>query len=115
MLEKPKFMQGVFAFEGRGLKSPQPLAPPLTYKVPPDRRSQMIYFRGGNASEALIYLLLTKNGVPMRYFPLGAQGSIHVPLAVVEDLHPETELEVHVAAPEGVSGSVVLDFGLMEF
>lgn len=108
-------MQGVFEFEGRGLTVPQPMATRLTYKVPFDRRAQLVYFRGGNASGSLIYLLLTRNGSPMRYFPVGAQGAIHVPLAVVEDLHPETELEVLFAAPQGVSGSIVLDLGLMEF
>jgi hypothetical protein len=51
----------------------------------------------------------------MRYFPLGAKGAIHVPLAVVEDLHPESSLEVLLAAPAGVSGTVVIDIGLMEF
>lgn len=115
MLEKAKFLQGVFAFEGRGLQAPQSFSTRLAYKVPFDRRAQLVYFRGGNAADALIYLLLTKNGTPMRYFPVGAQAAIHVPLAVVEDLHPETELEVLIAAPDGVRGSVVVDFGLMEF
>ena len=39
---------------------------------------------------------------------------MHVPLAVVEDLSPETRLEVFVGAPAGVSGSVVIDIGLIE-
>ena len=32
-------------------------------------------------------------------FPVGARGAVHVPLAVVEDIFPETVLELHVAAP----------------
>ena len=34
----------------------------------------------------MIYLVLTRGGRPMRYFPVGAKGAIHVPLAVVEDI-----------------------------
>lgn len=115
MLERPKFLQGVFAFEGRGLQQPMAFAPPLKYKVPFDRRAQLIYCRGGNETDALVYLLLLKDGTPMRYLPVGARAAMHVPLAVVEDLHPDTELEVKIAAPAGVKGNVVVDFGLMEF
>jgi hypothetical protein len=38
-----------------------------------------------------------------------------VPLAVVEDLQPDSKIEVVAAASEGVTGSLVLDIGLMEF
>jgi hypothetical protein len=50
----------------------------------------------------------------MRYFPIGAKAVTHVPLAVVEDLFPETKLEIFFAAPEGMAGMLVLDIGLME-
>ena len=115
MLEKPKFLQGVYEFQGHGLHVPEPLQLPLFYKVPFDKRSQMVYFRAGNSSDELIYVLLTRDGKPMRYFPIGAKSATHVPLAVVEDLHPESALEVLLAAPEGVSGTAVIDIGLMEF
>ncbi len=115
MLEKPTFVQGVFAFQGVGMEAPQRFSPPLTYGVPFDNRSQMIYFRAGNSSAEMIYVLLTRDGKAMRYFPLGARGAIHVPLAVVEDLHPDTSMEVLVAAPAGTSGSLVLDIGFTEF
>ena len=39
---------------------------------------------------------------------------MHVPLAVVEDLQPDTVIEVYFAAPAGVSGTLVLDIGLIE-
>jgi len=113
MLEKPKFLQGVYEFQGQGLHMPEPL--PVGYKVPFDKRSQMVYFRAGNSSGDLIYVMLTRDGKPMRYFPIGAKSATHVPLAVVEDLHPESSLEVLIAAPEGVSGTVVIDIGLTEF
>ena len=35
-------------------------------------------------------------------------------LRVVEDLLSDTRLELQIAAPEGLSGSVVLDLGLVE-
>ena len=62
----------------------------------------------------LFMAAFTKNGAPMRYFPIGAKASVHVPLAVVEDLFPDTKLEIFFAAPEGSAGTVVLDIGLME-
>jgi hypothetical protein len=114
MLEKPAFIQGVFVYQGWGLGNPMPFQPPVTYTVPPDKRAQTIYFRAGNAAAEMIFLVLTRNGEPMRYFPVGAKGAIHVPLAVVEDLSPESRIEVLVAAPEGLQSSVVVDVGFME-
>lgn len=114
MLEKPTFLQGLYPFEGAGLDMPKPFAPAVSYKVPFDKRSQLVYFRAGNSSGEMIYILFKRDGKPMRYFPIGAKNAMHVSLAVVEDLQPETLLEVLIAAPEGVKGSVLLDMGLME-
>ena len=85
MLEKPKFLQGICSFEGKGLANPGPLAPPMTYKVPTDKRCQLTYFRAGNSSSELIYFLVKRDGNPMRYFPVGAKSAIHIALAVTED------------------------------
>lgn len=115
MLEKPIFLQGLYPFMGTGLESPQVFGPAVTYKVPFDKRAQLVYFRAGNSSAELIYVVFLRDRKPMRYFPVGAKNAIHVSLAVVEDLQPETTLEVRAAAPEGVSGLIVLDIGLMEF
>jgi hypothetical protein len=114
MNPRPRFIQGTFSFTGRGLASPHPLGDATRYVVPGDKRAQLIYMRGGNSADALVSLVLTRDGKPMRYFPIGAKSSVHVPLAVVEDIFPESRLEVLVAAPEGVSGSVVVDIGLLE-
>jgi assimilatory nitrate reductase catalytic subunit len=73
-----------------------------------------VYFRGGNTSAELIYVVLMRDGKPMRYFPIGAKGDVHVPLRVVEDLDGGTVLELHLAAPEGVTGAAVIDVGLVE-
>ncbi len=115
MLEKPRFIQGVFPFRGTGLGAPVPFEPEIAYKVPSDKRSQLIYFRAGNPTAELIYLVVNRNGLPMRYFPVGAKNAVHISLAVVEDLHPETLLQVLIAAPSGMSGEVLLDIGFMEF
>lgn len=114
MLETPTFIQGVFAYQGHGLDHPTPFEPPVTYAVPADKRAQTIYFRAGNAAPEMIYLVLTKNGRFMRFFPVGAKGAIHVPLAVVEDLSPESRIEILVAAPDGLGSTAVIDVGFME-
>lgn len=88
MLEKPAFIQGIFAFEGRGLSHLAPFATPATYTVPGDKRAQTVYFRAGNAASEMICLVLTRGENAMRYFPVGAKSSIHVALAVIEDLSP---------------------------
>jgi hypothetical protein len=112
MSPTPRFIQGVFSFEGKGLDAPYPLD--VRYAVPADKRSQLIYLRGGNSADALVYLVLTRDDKPMRYFPIGAKASLHVPLAVVEDIFPESRLGVLIAAPRGTSGTVVIDFGILE-
>ena len=82
--------------------------------MPGDKRAQLIYLRAGNSADALITLCLMRDGKPMRMFPIGAKDAMHVPLAVVEDIYPDTKLELYLAAPPGVAGEVVVDLGLME-
>lgn len=88
--------------------------PPVTYQVPSDRRAQTIYLRAGNASPELIYLVVTRRGKPMRYFPVGAKSAMHVPLAVVEDIPGGSPVEILIAAPVGVRSSVLIDIGFLE-
>jgi hypothetical protein len=114
MLEKPTFIQGLFAWEGKGLDRAIPFDPPVTYHVPADKRAQTVYFRAGNAAPEMIYLVLTNGGRPMRYFPVGAKGAIHVPLAVIEDISPGSTVEILIAGPAGVKSWVLLDAGFME-
>jgi assimilatory nitrate reductase catalytic subunit len=82
--------------------------------VPPDKRAQLIYLRAGNSAPELVYFALMQNGATMRLFPVGASGATHVPLAVVEDLEPDTKIEIYFGAPEGVSGTAVIDLGIIE-
>ncbi|MGY1616400.1 molybdopterin oxidoreductase family protein [Geodermatophilus sp. SYSU D00691] len=110
----PRFLQGVFPITGEGLAKPGPLDPSLRYTVPAGASAQALYFRGGNSAPELVYVLLLRDGEPMRWFPIGARGDVHVPLRVVEDLPGGTVVELHAAAPEGVTGELVLDLGLVE-
>jgi len=114
VLEKPAFIQGLFAYEGRGIGRPAGFDPPVIYDVPADARAQTIYFRAGNPAGELIYLVLLSRGKSMRYFPIGAKGAIHVPLAVLEDIPPGSRVEIHIAAPLEQKSSVLLDIGFME-
>jgi hypothetical protein len=50
----------------------------------------------------------------MRLFPVGAKDSMHFPLAITEDLPAGCKLELKVAAPENLRGSVFVDLGFME-
>ncbi|MGY1738842.1 molybdopterin oxidoreductase family protein [Geodermatophilus sp. SYSU D00684] len=110
----PRFLQGVFPLTGEGLAKPGPVDPALRYQVPAGATAQALYFRGGNSTPELVYVLLLRDGEPMRWFPIGARGDVHVPLRVVEDLPGGCVVELHAAAPEGVTGELVVDLGLVE-
>ncbi|WP_232797136.1 molybdopterin oxidoreductase family protein [Blastococcus atacamensis] len=110
----PRFLQGVFPITGEGLAKPGPVDPALRYTVPAGCSAQALYFRGGNATGELVYVLLVRDGEPMRWFPIGAKADTHVPLRVVEDLPGGSVVELHAAAPEGVVGEIVVDLGLVE-
>jgi len=114
MLTRNRFLQGVFPFEGAGLDKPAPLADELSYLVPDGVVAQALYFRGGNTTDELVTAVLMRDGVPMRYFPIGAKGDVHVPLRVVEDIDGGSAVELRLAAPLGLSGMVVVDLGLVE-
>ncbi len=86
----------------------------LSYLVPDGVVAQALYFRGGNTTDELVAVVLMRDGVPMRYFPIGAKGDVHVPLRVVEDIDGGSVVELRLAAPLGISGMVVVDLGLVE-
>lgn len=114
MHSSPRFLQGIFRFTGHGLHKPVAVDPALAFTVPAGKAAQALYFRGGNSSSELITVVLLRDGAPMRYFPIGARSDVHVPLRVVEDLTGGTRLELHLAAPEELEGTLVIDFGLVE-
>lgn len=110
----PRFLNGAYRFNGSGYDAPSLLDPKLAYTVPFDKRAQLIYARLGNSSSEMIYLSLMHDGKPIRLFPIGAKAGSHVPLAVVEDLPPDSRIELFLAAPADCSGTVVVDVGLVE-
>lgn len=114
MHSTPRFLQGIFAFEGQGVDKPSLLHDDLAYTVPAGITTQPLYFRGGNGTGELITVVLVRDGAPMRYFPIGARSATHVALAVVEDIEEGSVLELHLAAPEGLTGTAVVDLGLVE-
>jgi assimilatory nitrate reductase catalytic subunit len=114
VISTPRFLQGIFPFAGQGLEKPVPIDGSLRYEVPYGTTAQVVYFRGGNSAGELVTVVLLRGGVPMRYFPIGAKSDVHVPLRVVEDLDGGTVLELAFVAAEGVTGSLVVDFGLVE-
>jgi assimilatory nitrate reductase catalytic subunit len=114
MLTRNRFLQGIFAFEGAGLDKPVPISAQLCHLVPDGVVGQALYFRGGNSSDELVTVVLMCDGVPMRYFPMGAKDGVHVPLRVVEDIEGGSVVELQLVAPLGVSGTLVVDLGLVE-
>jgi hypothetical protein len=114
MEPKPRFIQGLFSFEGKGLSYPVPLEPSALYAVPRDKHAKLIYLRAGNSTSDLVSLALTHDGAPVRFFPIAPKASVHVPFAVAENVMSESQLEILVCAASGSTGHVVLDLGLME-
>jgi len=112
---RPVFFQGVFPFLGSGLTNPRLLNSELIYTVPTGCKAALMYFRGGNASDQLIYLSVMSDGVARRYFPIGPQDGTHVELVIKDEISPGTRLELHLAAGSGVMGTVVVDVGFLEW
>ncbi|MBV9850339.1 MAG: molybdopterin oxidoreductase [Armatimonadetes bacterium] len=110
----PRFLQGVYPFAGRGAFDLGPLHDDLCYAVPPGAAAEVVYVRAGNLSDDLLYLALSVNGTPVRYFPVGPKSDFHVPLAIVESYPAGSRVEICVAAPRGLTGTVVVDVGIVE-
>jgi hypothetical protein len=113
-MSKPRFLQGVFPFVGRGIYEGVPLEHDLGYTVAEGCAARVLYVRLGNHAGDLIYLTLTADDVPIRHFPVGPQGAMHIPLVVQEAHPPGTRLSFRLAAERGVSGTLVLDVGIDE-
>ena len=46
MHSTPRFLQGIFPFDGEGVDKPAPVHDTLRYIVPPGVTTQPLYFRG---------------------------------------------------------------------
>lgn len=111
---RARFLQGVYPFMGRGVFDLAPLNDALSYTVPQGRTAEVVYFRAGNLSDDLLYLTLSANGESIRYFPVGPKADLHVPLAIIEAYPAGTRFDICLAAPRGLSGTVVVDVGIVE-
>jgi len=114
MLETHRFIQGLFTYRGSGLSKPVALEPKADYVVPAGKRAHLVYCRVGNPTSELICLILKRDGKLTRYFPVGAKSGAQMPHALVDDLLANSEIEVVVAAPEGLASSVLIDMGFVE-
>ncbi len=114
MTSKNLFLQGIYPFEGAGLDAPATISEDLAHDVPDGVVNQPLYFRGGNTSTELVTVVLLRDGKPLRWFPMAAKGDVNVPLRVVEDIDGGSRIELGLLAPVGVSGSVVVDLGMVE-
>ena len=114
MRPRAKFIQAALPFVGQGLLNPKSLGKSAAYSVPSDQRAQLVYFRGGSSLADLVCVSLLRDGALLRLFPIGAKSTVHIPLAVIEDLEPGSVLEVQLAAPTGAEGVIFLDIGLVE-
>ncbi len=114
MISENRFLQGFYPFTGAGLDVLAPIHSDLTRQVPDGVVNQTLYFRGGNSSPELITVVLLRDGLPMRYFPIGAKSDVNVPLRVVEDIEGGSVIELQLSAPLGCSGTVVVDLGMVE-
>ena len=109
-----RFLQGVYPFAGRGVFDLGPLHDDLCYTVPVGAAAEIVYVRAGNLSDDILYLALSVNGHPTRYFPVGPKADFHVPLAIVETYPAGSRIEVCLAAPRGLAGTIVVDVGIVE-
>jgi assimilatory nitrate reductase catalytic subunit len=114
MISTNVFLQGIYPFEGAGMDKPVPIHADLVHVVPDGLVAQALYFRGGNTTDELVTVVLMRDGIPMRYFPIGAKSDVHVALRVVEDIDSGSVVELHLVAPSHAQGMVVLDLGLVE-
>ena len=106
----PILLQAIRPFAGRSLLASEPLD--LGYTVPEGKTAGLFYFRGGSTVGGMVNVVVLRDGQPMRFFPIAANTSLHVSLAIIEDLPAGTRIEV-AAAGEG-SGTLILDIGLLE-
>lgn len=114
MYSIPQMLQGAFDFKGEGYSEITFLGENLRYVVPEGKRAQAVYLRAGNSCNEMVAVVLLRNGTPMRYFPIGAKGTSHVALAVVEDLQSGDVVDVCASAPLASSGTIIIDFGLVQ-
>ena len=109
-----RFLQGVYPFAGRGVFDLGPLHDDLCYTVPPGAAAEVVYVRAGNLSDDILYLALSVNGSPHPLLPGRAEGGLSRPPRHRRDLPAGSRIEVCLAAPRGLTGTIVVDVGIVE-
>ena len=95
-----------------GLDRPVSLRPEITYKVPFDKRAQLIYLRAGNSLGEMIYLVLSRGKTaPCAISRSARRAPSTFSWRSWRTSIPESVLDLSVGAPEGQSASVVIDIG----
>jgi assimilatory nitrate reductase catalytic subunit len=69
-------------------------------------------FRAGNTTEGMTNITALEDGEVIRYVSVAAGGDMHVPLAIVDELQPGTEISIAAAAER--AGKMMLDVGILE-
>lgn len=103
-------LQTITDIEGEGIDSPQDLN--LSFTVSQGCSAGVQYVRAGNTSGGMVNITLLQDGKVMRYVPVAARSTTHVPLAIVDEMRSGTEVSVVVAAEE--AGKLILDVGILE-
>ena len=109
----PRFLQGVFEFEGNGLDKPALLDDSLRYVVPAGAVTQPVYFRGGNSTDEIVTVVLFRNGAHA-LLPDRRAGSDPRRAAGGGGTAGRHRARVVRRRPDGCSGTAVVDLGLVE-
>ena len=109
---RPVLLQGVFDFAATGLKTPELLSPKLSYTVPAGCVVGIRFVRAGVSCEKMAYLSTVVNGDVHRLFPIAANSTMHVSLAIVEPIIAGSQIEIHIAAE--APGTAIVDIGCLQ-
>ena len=87
MHTKNRFLQGIYPVRrGRHRQARPAGARAELRRARRHRRARRCTSAAATPPTSLITVVLMRDGVPMRYFPIGAKSDVHVPLRVVEDI-----------------------------
>ena len=115
MPSKNRFLQGIFEFQGLGIDKPAPLDDSLVYVVPDGSIAQALYFRGGNTSDELVAVVLMKDGVADALLPDRCQGRrARTTAGGARTSKAAPRSSCTSPLRQGLTGSVVVDVGLVE-
>ena len=112
-MSSTRFLQGIFDFERSGLHEPFLLDRRLSYTVPAGNEAQFVYFRGGNSSSELVCANAMRDGSRCATSRSAPRATRTSRCASSRTCSPRRR-SMHLAAPAGASGQIVIDVGLVE-